>query len=100
MAIDALRASGVSVVVVMLRGVVMRRLMALGAHTITRRAQIQTMRLMAVTAHYTGLVHFTLHEGTVFIDLVTNLSVGVVQGRLRQSQAMSVKQVRAIMVIT
>ena len=77
----------------------MGSLVALGAHAIARSAQLQAVRLVAITAHHAGLVHLALHKRAVFVDFVANLAVGVVQRRLRQGQTMSVQQVRAIVVI-
>ena len=79
--------------------VVLRGFVALGADTVTGCAQRVAMRLVTVAAHYPGLMHFALHKGSVDVDFIANLSIRVIQGPLRQRQAVCIQQIRAIVVV-
>ncbi len=69
----------------MMRGrVVLRRLVALCADAVARRAQLLRVRLVAVTAGHARGVHAALQPRAPDVDLVALLPVGVVQAGLEQ----------------
>jgi hypothetical protein len=52
--------------------------MALGTDTISIGFQLQTVRLVAVTAGNTFMIHPALEKRSVLINLALDLSVGMV----------------------
>lgn len=66
--------------------------MALQADAATGQVKLCGMRLMAIAAGNAGRKHSALLEGTVIIDLVLHLSVGLIKSVVEQRDKVSVGQ--------
>ena len=71
------------------------RRMALQADAVAVRAQLKAVRIVAVAAGDAGMEHAALQERAVFIDLVTDLTVGKIQIVVEQRHAITVADRRA-----
>ena len=95
-AVRALGAGQFRLVTMMRLGIELRRQMALAAHLIPRRPQLEAVRIVAIRAGHPHLEHAALPERTVFIDLIEDLSVRMVQagvekgGHVRIQERMSI----------
>ena len=79
MAINTLRARIVRPIMKMMAGVIIGlRRMAASTDLITIGFQLQAVRLMAVTAAHTTLVHFALHKRAIDINLILYLTISVI----------------------
>jgi len=56
------------------------------ADPIARSLQAEAVGIMAITAAYALLEHAALHEGSVDIDLLQDLAVGVVEALAQQGR--------------
>ena len=81
------------------RCLVLRRCMALKAHPVARRAQLERMRVVAVAAGHALLVHQALLERGVVVDLRLHLAVGPEQGLVQQRRHMRVEQRLAMHIV-
>ena len=64
--------------------------MTLCTERLGARAQLETMRFMAVAAGNAGAIHLALAERTVNVYLILDLPIGVVQPFLEQCRKMRV----------
>ena len=80
MAIGAACSIAAGWVEVVLRSVIRRGFVALGADAVVRRPQLIAVRFVTVAAYDAGLVHLALDERSVDVDFVQDLAVIVVQG--------------------
>ena len=78
MAIDTLCALGPLGVMVMLGRVKYRRHMASSADAVSSSLETSAMRFVAVRTRYTRMIHLTLEERSVHVDLIQDLPVSVV----------------------
>ena len=68
---------------VVLGRLVLVGLVALQAHAVSGQAQLQRVRVVAITAGNPGLVHLALQEGAMHKDFVLNLSVRVIKALIQ-----------------
>jgi hypothetical protein len=80
------------------RRVLLRRVAA-QAHLAPRRAELEAVRVVAVRAGHAPTEHLGLQKRAVFVHLVANLSVGVVETVLQERHAMSATEPPAVDVI-
>jgi hypothetical protein len=59
-----------------------RRIVTLGADGIAFGAYFQRMRVVAIAAGYAFGVHATLQERAIFVHLILNLTVGMIESRV------------------
>ena len=79
----------------MLRDIEFRRQMALRAEPIALLAQCQTVRLMAIGAGDTGMIHAALNEGTIFEHFAIDLTIGMIEARFEQCWQIGIEKRRA-----
>ena len=99
-AIGTLGTGAVSTVVVVSRYIVGGGLMALRAYRVTIRSQLRRVRVVAIAADNTGLLHLALDKRTVNVNLIEDLPVRVVHRLLKQTQRVRIQQVGAMAVGT
>jgi hypothetical protein len=82
-----------------IRAVVLRRLVALRAHRVAGRAQLERVRIVAIRAGDAVRVHPALRERAPVVDLVAHLPVGEVEAFVEQRAAMRVERRLAVHVV-
>ena len=94
-AVDAARAPPRSLMMMMRRGVVLRRQVAGGAERIALGAHLLAVRLVAVAAGDSGVIHAALPERAPDIDLVALLPVDVIQVLRQKRRPIEVEEGQA-----
>jgi hypothetical protein len=94
-AIDALCAGAALLVMMMLRDIEFRRQMALRAEPIALLAERQTVRLMAIGAGDSGMIHAALDERAIFEHLAVDLPIGMIEAGLKQRGQVGIEEIRA-----
>ena len=77
-----------------------RRVVTTGAQRITRRPDLQRMRIVAITAAQALLIHLRLQERTVLVHLPVDLAIVEVEMGVQQRRQMRVEQRLAVFVVT
>ena len=73
--------------------------MALSTQPITLGDGGVAVRIVAIGAHHTGLVHFALYKRSVNVHFIANLPIRPIQGLFNKRQPVRIEQVSAIMVV-
>ena len=74
-------------------------LVTLYAHAVSGQAQLQRVRVVAVTAGNPGLVHLALQEGAMHKDFVLNLPVRVIKALIQGGQQIVLDQQAGVLPI-
>ena len=77
---------------VMRRRIVLGRQMARGAEGVSLRAEFLCVRLMAVAAGHSGVIHAALEERSPDVDFVALLAVGKIQLRREERRAVEIEE--------
>ncbi len=91
-ALDTLRPGRALGVVMMLRDVVYLRRVATSAEFVTLGTCAPTVGIMAIATHDPGLMHATLQKRTINIDLVVDLSIGVIEPRCQKRRTIVIEK--------
>ena len=94
-AIDALCADAALLVMMMLRDIEFRRQMALRAEPIALLAERQTVRLMAIGAGDSGMIHAALDERAIFERLAVDLPIDMIEAGLEQRGQVGIEEIHA-----
>ena len=92
MAVDTGTARSAGSMPMMLRAVVARWQVTLPAHSITVGDELIAVRIMAVCAYHTRLMHFALNKRAVDIDFIAYLAIRPIKRIFDQGQPVGIQK--------